>query len=214
MSVAAVFGPGLATLAEAVRGAATGAPEHVRVRGADETPARRAAALRDLFSAGVETVLLVDRAMPVRPDWMRAGGPFALVADHVNLTGENPLVGPNADEWGPRFPDLTDAWDPELRRAIRRAAVGAGHELREGVVAGVPAGTRTAAELSMLRMLGADMAGDGFVHEAIVARHAGRRVAGLAMLAVGAELPGELEAAEDLVRTAVAALAGAGVRAE
>jgi len=204
VSVAVVFGPGLTALAEALR-SGDDAPR-VRVRAAGEAAAERGAALRELLGAGTDTVLLVDRAMPVRPDWMRAGPLFALVADHINLTGDNPLVGPNADEWGPRFPDLTDAWDPALRGAIRGAAVRAGHDVREGVFAGVAGGSRTAAELSMLRMLGADMAGDGFVHEAIVARHAGRRVAGLAVLATGGELPGEPEACEALVRTAIAAV--------
>jgi purine nucleoside phosphorylase len=157
-----------------------------------------------------DRVLLVERALPVRPDWTTSGALFALVADHINLTSDNPLVGPNADEWGPRFPDLTDAWDPTLRRVLRESALEAGVELREGVVAGVTGESRTAAELGMLRMVGADMASRGFVHEAIVARHAGRRVAGLAVLSVGTPLPDEAATVSTMVRAAVRALDGAG----
>lgn len=208
MSIGAVFGPSLGVLAshEAVRSAGA----LLRVRETGESPVRRAAGLREMFTAGVTTVLLVDRAIPVRPDWAISGALFALVADHINLTGDNPLVGANADEWGPRFPDLTDAWDPRLRSLLREGAVRSGFELREGVLAGVSDMARTSAELAMFRMVGADMAGDGFVHEAIVARHAGRRVAGLAVLATGTELPGESAASRELVREAISVLAAAG----
>jgi len=205
MSIGVVFGPDLPGRA---RAAASDADE-VRVRASGESAAVRAGAAREMFGRGVDTLLLVERAIPVRPDWARSGALFALVADHINLTGDNPLVGPNADEWGPRFPDLTDAWDPALRRAIRERLAGAGIGLREGVVSGVAGTARTAAELEMLRMVGADMASEGFVHEAIVARHAGRRVAGVAMLTMGTELPDEAAALERFVREALAALSGA-----
>lgn len=208
MSIGAVFGPSLGALArhEAVRSAGPA----LRVREGGEPPIRRAAALREMFAAGVTTILLVDRAVPVRPDWAISGALFALVADHINLTGDNPLVGSNPDDWGPRFPDLTDAWDPRLRSLLRDAAVRAGFELREGVLAGVSDMARTSAELAMFRMVGADMAGDGFVHEAIVARHAGRSVVGLAVLATGTELPGEMAATRQLVREAISVLGAAG----
>lgn len=205
MSIGVVLGP---DLPGGSRAAASEAAE-TRVRPSDETPAARATAVRGLFELGVDTLLLVERAIPVRHDWARSGALFALVADHINLTGDNPLVGPNADEWGPRFPDLTDAWDPALRRVVRERAVGAGIALQEGVVSGVAGTARTAAELEMLRMVGADMASEGFVHEAIVARHAGRRVVGLAVLAIGTELPDEAEALDELVREALVALAAA-----
>jgi len=207
VSTAVVLGPSFESLADEVSSeGATG----VRVRRAGESPAERRTALRALME-GADRVLLVERALPVRPDWATSGALFALVADHINLTADNPLVGPNADEWGPRFPDLTDAWDPTLRRALRESALAAGVELREGVVAGVTGESRTAAELGMLRMVGADMASRGFVYEAIVARHAGRRVAGLAVLSTGTELPDEAEAVSSMVRVAVRALDRAGV---
>ena len=203
MTTAVVLAPAFAGLADdaAFAGAAS-----VRVRTEGAGGAERGEALRAQLAGGTDVVLLVDRALPVRPDWAREGAPLALVADHLNLTGDNPLVGANADDWGPRFPDMTDAWDPALRAAARTAAVGAGIELREGVVAGVASGARTAAEVTMLRLLGADMASEGFVHEAIVARHAGRRVVGLALLAPDAGLPGD---ASHLVRAADVVLAAA-----
>lgn len=203
MSVGLVLGSELAATAgsEAVADA-----DRIRVRAPAESAADRTTGVREMFRAGVDTLLLVDRALPVRSDWARSGVVFALVADHINLTGDNPLVGPNADDWGPRFPDLTDAWDPALRRAVRERAVGSGFALQEGVVGGVVGTARTAAELEMLRMIGADMVSDGFVHEAIVARHAGRRVVGIAVLATGPGLPGEATALEKLLRQALAVL--------
>lgn len=205
MSVGVVLGPDLPGGPPA---AASEAGE-VLVRASGATAAERADGVREMFRRGIDTLLLVERAIPVRPDWARSGALFALVADHINLTGANPLVGPNADEWGPRFPDLTDAWDPALRRVIRERAAAAGIVLQEGVVSGVAGPTRTAAELEMLRMVGADMASEGFVHEAITARHAGRRAVGLAVLTIGTELPDEAEALDGLVREALAALAAA-----
>lgn len=202
MKVGLVLGPEVSWL---VGGEAT-AGARARVRTATESPASRAAAVRELFAAGVNTLLIVDRAFPVRPDWARSGALLALVADHINLTGDNPLVGANADEWGPRFPDLTDAWDPALRRVLRDRAIRSGVVVQEGVLAGVTGSARTAAELAMLRMIGADMVSQGFVHEAIVARHAGRRVVGIAVLASGTALPGDEQAVGTFVRRAIEAM--------
>lgn len=206
MSLGVVLGRGFDVLREsdALAGAA-----RVLTSARDEASAERTAKLRELFEDGVETILVVGRATPVRPDWATSGALFALVSDHLNLTGDNPLVGSNDDAWGPRFPDLTDGWDPELRRLLRETLIGEGVELREGVLAGVAGPTRTGAELSMLRLMGADMAGEGFVHEAIVTRHAGRRIVGLAVLTANAELPGEAERIETVVEAVVSSLTGA-----
>ena len=160
----------------------------VSVRDPDGSPRDTASRVRSLCEQGVRTLFVVDTAVSVRPDWTVSGGRFAVVADHLNLTGDNPLVGPNDSEWGPRFPDLTDAWDPALRAILRHAALDRGIDLREGVVAGLPGSARTTAELDMLRMLGADMASAGFVAEAITGRHAGRRMAGLAVLYAGSDV--------------------------
>jgi purine nucleoside phosphorylase len=162
------------------------------VRDTAGSPADTAVRVRSLCEHGVRTLFVVDTAEAIRPDWAVRGGRFAVVADHLNLTGDNPLVGPNDSQWGPRFPDLTDAWDPALRAILRHAALDRGFDLREGVVAGLPGSARTAAELRMLRMLGADMASAGFVAEAITGRHAGRRMVGLAVLFGGADLSGDM----------------------
>ena len=206
MSLGVVLNPGLERLRE---GDALDGASRVLAPSPNLSPAERASAVRELFESGVDLLLVVGRGVPVRPDWATSGALFALVSDHLNLTGDNPLVGANDDRWGPRFPDLTDAWDPALRRALRETLVGEGIELREGVLAGVASPARTAAELSMLRMMGADMAGEGFVHEAIVARHAGRRVVGLVVLASDTELPGESTRAETVARAVVSELAAA-----
>lgn len=175
----------------------SGLSVRVSVRDFAGSPADTATRVRSLFEHGVDTLFVVDTAVVVRPEWAAGGGRFAVVADHLNLTGGNPLVGPNDSQWGPRFPDLTDAWDPALRAILRQAALDRGFDLREGVVAGLPGSARTTAELGMLRMLGADMASAGFVAEAITGRHAGRRMAGLAVLYAGTDRSGDLA---DLVR--------------
>ncbi len=106
-----------------------------------------------------------------------------LVTDHINLVGlagHNPLIGPNLDEYGPRFPEMTVAYDPDLRRRAIRAAQEAGIELRQGVYAGVAGPNfETPAELRFLRAIGADAVGMSTVHEVLVARHAGMSVLGL-----------------------------------
>ncbi|MFC1464481.1 MAG: purine-nucleoside phosphorylase [Candidatus Brachytrichaceae bacterium NZ_4S206] len=106
-----------------------------------------------------------------------------LITDHINLVGmagHNPLIGPNLDEYGPRFPEMTTAYDPELRRQAVLAAQAAGVTLRQGVYACVAGPNfETPAELRFLRMVGADAVGMSTVHEVLVARHAGMRVLGL-----------------------------------
>lgn len=147
-----------------------------------ELPGETLARVRSVCDRGSEILLVVDEAFALRDDLVEADAPYCLVADHLNLTGANPLVGPNAAEWGPRFQDLTDAWDPDLRASLRAAGLQAGVELAEGIVAGMAGGAHTAAESRMLRGLGADLVSSGFVAEAISGRHAGRRVAGLAVM--------------------------------
>ncbi|TDI89600.1 MAG: hypothetical protein E2O75_07335 [Chloroflexi bacterium] len=178
----------------------------VSIRDVAGSRADTASRVRSLCEHGVRILLVIDVAKGVRPGWAVSGGPFALIADHLNLTGDNPLIGPNDPQWGPRFQDLTDAWDSTLRTTLRRAALERGVALREGVVAGLPGSARTAAELNMLRMLGADMVSEGFVAEAIIGRHAGRRMVGLAVLNPEPELSGVVPALLDLLRDLIPAL--------
>jgi purine-nucleoside phosphorylase len=106
-----------------------------------------------------------------------------LISDHLNLTGTNPLLGPNEGWLGPRFPDMSDAYDLAYRQLARDVAKNAGITLREGVYAGLLGPTyETPAEIRMLGVLGADAVGMSTVSEVIAARHMGVRVIGLSCL--------------------------------
>lgn len=137
--------------------------------------------LRAVLALGVGTVILTNASGGLDPDF--DPGEVMLIGDHINLSGDNPLLGPNLDRFGERFPPMTDAYDPELRVAARAAAERVGMPLREGIyvmLAGPSYETR--AEMRMLRSLGGDAVGMSTVHEAIVARHAGARVLGFSLI--------------------------------
>ena len=145
------------------------------------SPASIVAPVRALRLAGVETLLLTNAAGSLRED-LRPGG-LMLLADHINLTGANPLVGPNDDALGPRFPSLRDAYDPQLRDALRATAADLGIALGEGVYLAVSGPSfETPAEIRAFRALGADAVGMSTVHEVIAARHAGLRVAAISAI--------------------------------
>jgi purine-nucleoside phosphorylase len=130
--------------------------------------------VRVLHALGVETLLLSNAAGGLHPDLRR--GDLLLVADHLNLQGTNPLIGPNEDDWGPRFPDMSAPYDADLRRLAREVAEEEGIALREGVYAAVVGPhLETRAEYRFLRMIGADAVGMSTVPEVIVARHMGMR---------------------------------------
>lgn len=137
--------------------------------------------IRTLRLIGCDTVFLTCAAGSLRPEV----GPGSLMAisDHINLQGANPLVGPNDDAFGPRFPGMADAWDPLLRARLSSAARRIGVALSEGVYCAIlgPA-FETPAEVRMIRMLGADAVGMSTVPECIVARHCGMRVVGCAVI--------------------------------
>ncbi len=130
---------------------------------------------------GARIVVLTNAAGGVNPAF--GPGTLMIIADHLNLTGRNPLVGPNADEVGPRFPDLSEAWSPRLRAALRAAGEAEGVALAEGVYAGLLGPTyETPAEVRMLRTLGADAVGMSTVLEAIAARWAGLEICGVSLV--------------------------------
>jgi purine-nucleoside phosphorylase len=137
--------------------------------------------LRACLSLGIRTVVLTNAAGGVNPEF--EPGDVMLIIDTINLSGENPLLGPNLDHLGPRFVPMTDALDPELRHRALAAAERAGVALRQGVylMLSGPA-YETRAELRMLRTLGADAVGMSTVHELLVARHAGARVLGFSLV--------------------------------
>jgi purine-nucleoside phosphorylase len=152
------------------------------------------------------TILVVSNACGgMHPLWNR--GDLVLLADHINLLGDNPLVGPNDDRLGPRFPDLSAAYDAGLRALARAAALARGIPLREGVYVAVAGpNLETRAEYRMLRALGADVVGMSTVPEVIAAVHGGMRVLGLSIITDRC-LPDALEPAsvEQIIAAARAA---------
>jgi homotetrameric cytidine deaminase len=140
-----------------------------------------AAPLRLLKRLGAD-ILVVTNAAGGLSEHLGAGALMA-ISDHVNLTGRNPLTGPNDEAIGPRFPDMSAAYDPALRRQLRQAAEGLGIALSEGVYVAVPGPSyETPAEIRAFRALGADAVGMSTAMEVILARHAGYRVAGISMI--------------------------------
>jgi len=138
--------------------------------------------IRLLQVLGVRKLLLTAATGGIRDDL----GPGALVAltDHLNLIGENPLRGPNDDRLGPRFPDMSEVYDQRLRQRAGEQAERLGIDLKTGVYACLPGPSyETPAEIRMLRTLGADLVGMSTVPEAIVARHGGLSILGLACVA-------------------------------
>ena len=130
--------------------------------------------VRVLGRLGIGTLVLTNACGAI--DTTLEPGQLVLVSDHINLQGTSPLVGRNEDELGPRFPDLSDAYDPELRAIAREVAAGLGVELREGVYAAwLGPSFETPAEIRMMRALGADLAGMSTVPEVVAARHMGIR---------------------------------------
>jgi xanthosine phosphorylase len=137
--------------------------------------------VRALRGAGAEILLLTNAAGSLREDV--GPGRLMLISDHINLSGTNVLIGPNDDELGPRFPSLREAYDPVLRDRLRAAAAELGIEPAEGVYLAVSGPSfETPAEIRAFRTLGADAVGMSTVHEAIVARQCGLRVAAVSAI--------------------------------
>jgi purine-nucleoside phosphorylase len=142
------------------------------------TPAQVVFPVRVLGRLGVKTLVLTNAAGSVNVNYKP--GELVVLEDHINLTGANPLTGPNLDELGPRFPDMTDAYDPALREIAEKAAWKAGVTVRKGVYLGLSGPTyETPAEIRMARTLGADVVGMSTVLEVIAARHMGLRCLGI-----------------------------------
>jgi purine-nucleoside phosphorylase len=128
--------------------------------------------IRELHRRGVRSLVLTNAAGGVNLNYHP--GQLVLISDHINLMGANPLIGPNDDSLGPRFPDMTDAYSPEYRRLAKSAAAKMGLTLEEGVYAALSGPTyETPAEIRYLRAIGADLVGMSTVPEAIVANHMG-----------------------------------------
>jgi purine-nucleoside phosphorylase len=144
------------------------------------TPARAVFGVRVLAELGCTAVLLTNAAGGIHASF--APGDLMLITDHLNLLGDNPLRGPNYGE-GPRFPDLSQAYDARLLQAARTAARAANVTLREGVYAAMLGPSyETPAEIRMLRALGADAVGMSTVPEVIALRQAGVRVGAMSCI--------------------------------
>jgi xanthosine phosphorylase len=171
----------------------------------DAPAAGMAAPVRALRRAGAEALLLTNAAGSLREE--NGPGTLMAIADHVNLLGVNPLMGPNDDLVGPRFPSLRAAYDPELRERLRAAAARLDLPLPEGVyLATAGPSFETPAEIRAFRTLGADAVGMSTVPEVILARHCGLRVAAVSAITNLAEgMGGEALSHEQTLRHAASA---------
>jgi purine-nucleoside phosphorylase len=128
-------------------------------------------------------------------------GDLMTISDHVNLSGYNPLRGPNDARLGPRFPDMSAAYDPVFRRILAALGAAAGLRLHEGVYVGLAGPSyETPAEIRMLRTVGGDAVGMSTVVEVIAARHCGLRVAGISCITNLAAGLGQTELSHDEVK--------------
>lgn len=148
--------------------------------------------IRVMQRLGIEILIVTNAAGAINPDFVP--GDVMLITDHINLIGmggANPLVGPNLDAFGVRFPDMSQAYDRALQAVARQVAAEEGILLREGVYVGLAGPSfETPAELRFLRLIGADAVGMSTVPEVIVARHGGTRVLGLSGISNKANLDG------------------------
>lgn len=147
---------------------------------------------RVMARMGLEILIVTNAAGGVNPDF--APGDVMLITDHLNLmgmTGANPLMGPNIEELGPRFPDMSQAYDLQLMAQARKTASESGIVLREGVYCGLSGPSfEGPADLRFLRLAGTDAVGMSTVPEVIVARHGGMRVLGFSGISNKANLDG------------------------
>ncbi len=148
--------------------------------------------VRVMTRLGVEILIVTNAAGAINPEF--EPGDIMLITDHLNLVGMaglNPLRGPNLDEFGPRFPDMSQAYDRALADLARRVAAEEGVEMREGVYVCLSGPSfETPADLRFLRTAGADAVGMSTVPEVIVARHGGMRVLGISGISNKANLDG------------------------
>lgn len=157
--------------------------------------------IRVMKSIGVEKLIVTNAAGGINKDFNP--GDLMLITDHINNTGQNPLIGPNDSRQGVRFPDLTHAYDPQLRNMAKVVANELSIDLKEGVYVWNTGPTyETPAEVKMLQLLGADAVGMSTVPEVIVARHIGLSVLGISCISnMAAGILDEPLSHEDVIKT-------------
>jgi len=137
--------------------------------------------VRLMQTIGVKHLFVTNSAGGLNPSF--EPGQIMVITDQINLTGVNPLVGPNIDEWGPRFPDMSHAYDPFIIKAVSDAARKCSPKLSKGVYAGLKGPClETPAEIRYLQSVGADAVGFSTVCEVIAAVHGGMRVTGFSTI--------------------------------
>lgn len=150
--------------------------------------------VRVMAALGLKLIIITNAAGGLNP--LFRPGDLMLISDHINLLGDNPLVGYNVDDWGLRFPDCSAVYDRRLRELAEQVALQLGLRLRQGVYVAVKGPSlETPAETRFLRLIGADAVGMSSVPEAIVALHAGMRILGLSVIA-NVNLPDAMAAIE------------------
>ena len=137
--------------------------------------------IRVMQQLGVKILILSNAAGGLNPKFNP--GDIMLITDHINLTGTNPLIGPNEDSWGIRFPDMAGAYDKKLIAAAERIAKAAGARLQKGIYVGLTGPSlETPSEVKFLQTIGAEAVGFSTVQEVIAAVHSGMRVLGLSTI--------------------------------
>ncbi|MFO8033961.1 MAG: purine-nucleoside phosphorylase [Candidatus Bipolaricaulota bacterium] len=157
--------------------------------------------IRAYARLGVRNLVITNASGGISPGF--TPGDLVLITDHINMLGVNPLRGPNLDSLGPRFPDMSKAYDPQLRATALETAHAVGIPLKEGVyVATMGPSYETPAEIKAFAQLGADLVGMSTVPEVIAARHAGLSVLGISCVTnLAAGVSGEPLSHEEVVET-------------
>lgn len=162
--------------------------------------------VRTLALLGLHNFILTNASGGINLNYKP--GDLSLIVDHINLTGMSPLIGPNIETFGPRFPDMGEAYNPELNQIILDSAKKLNKTLHTGVYAGVLGPTyETPAEIKMMRTMGADMVGMSTVPETIALHHMGKKVAGISCITnMGAGILKQTLKHEDIKEEALKAM--------
>ena len=157
---------------------------------------------RVLVTLGAKTLLITNAAGGLQPSW--EPGTLMLIRDHIDLSRDQALRGPNDERFGPRFPDMTRAYCPTLRTMVKATAATAGIALQEGVYVAMPGPCyETPAEVKMLQVLGGDATGMSTVPEVVVANHMGAKVIGISCITnKAAGITGEALSHNEVTETA------------